>query len=211
MRTHHRKFVAVALILGITAAVALAANVHFINADAERDDNDLVVSYGTSASAFTRIRDYVFSGYSPTPDPSKSGIVSSAGQSAGNTILALLDNALVGASDWPLGSGHTIIANSVVGKYTYFGDMDFDGQVAPGDYGVLDANLNTTPPEGIAWISGDADLDGSVSAGDYGVLDANLGSGSGSPLAPGGASALPEPGGMLFAAALAGLILRRVR
>ena len=45
MRTHHRKFVAVALILGITAAVALAANVHFINADAERDDNDLVVSF----------------------------------------------------------------------------------------------------------------------------------------------------------------------
>jgi len=45
MRTHHRKVVAVALLLGITAAVALAANVHFINADAERDDNDLVVSF----------------------------------------------------------------------------------------------------------------------------------------------------------------------
>jgi hypothetical protein len=148
------------------------------------NDNDLVVSYGTNPNPFTTIRDYVFNGYSPAPDPGKTGIVSSTGQSAGNTILALIDNALVGAGDWPLGSGNTIDLNSIVGKYTYFGDMDFDGQVTPGDYGILDANLGTTPPPGIAWLSGDADLDGSVTPGDYGILDANLGSGIGAPLLP---------------------------
>ena len=44
MRTHYRKFVALALVLGI-AAVALAANVHFNSADAGRDGNDLEVDF----------------------------------------------------------------------------------------------------------------------------------------------------------------------
>jgi hypothetical protein len=156
-------------------------------------DNDLVVSYGTGANPMTTIRDYVFNGYSPTPDPSKQGIVSSAGQAAGNTILALIDNAFAGATDWPLGSGQTIGANSVIGKYTYFGDANFDGQVTADDYGVLDANLGTTPALGIAWLSGDANLDGTVTADDYSVLDANLGSGLGSPLMPASVVAVPEP------------------
>src|SRR5262249_61357599 len=112
----------------------------------------------------------------------------------GNTILAVIDNALVGVTDWPQGSGHTIDANSVIGKYTYFGDMDLDGQVTSGDYGVLDANLGSTPAPGVAWVSGDADLDGTVTGGDYGILDANLGSGVGMPLAPAGGSAVARPG-----------------
>jgi len=79
--------------------------------------------------------------------------------------------------------------------------------VTPGDYGILDANLATTPPVGIAWLSGDADLDGSVTPGDYGILDANLGSGSGSPLAP-SSVAVPEPAAV---AALAGACLQMRR
>src|SRR5262249_38311867 len=150
------------------------------DAKLDLNDNDLVVSYGTDANPFAQLQGYVFSGYSSVPDPSKTGIVSSTGQAAGNTILALFDNALVGSPDWPIGSGQTILAESIVGKYTYFGDMDLDGQVTGGDYGVLDANLGSTPDPRIAWISGDADLDGAVTSGDYGILDANLGAGSGS-------------------------------
>src|SRR5207247_7968229 len=97
---------------------------------------------------------------------------------------AVFDNALVGVSEWPPASGHTIDANSVIGKYTFFGDVDLDGQVTAGDYGVLDANYGTTPAPGIAILSGDADFDGTVTAGDYGILDANFGAGVGSPLAP---------------------------
>src|SRR5205085_11493625 len=88
------------------------------------------------------------------------------------------------ATDWPLGSGNAISGSAIMGKYTYFGDMDFDGQVTAGDYGILDANLGTTPPVGVAWLRGDADLDGAVAQGDYGILDANLGAGSGAPLMP---------------------------
>src|SRR5213075_2135418 len=138
-------------------------------------------------------------------DPTATGIISSTGQSAGNTILATFDNALVGVSDWPLGSGNTIITNSVIGKYTYFGDVDLDGQVTPGDYGVLDANFGTTPPPGIAILSGDADFDGTVTPGDYGILDANFGSGARSPLAP---AAVPEPASFF---ALAGAAIRARR
>src|SRR5205823_2369235 len=71
-------------------------------------DNDLVVSYGTRPSPFTQIQDYVFSGFAQTPTPGMTGIISTTGQSAGNTILALVDNALFGAPEWPPGSGHTI-------------------------------------------------------------------------------------------------------
>ena len=69
--------------------------------------------------------------------------------------------------------------------------MDFDGQVTPGDYGILDANLGMPVDLRVAWIHGDADLDGAVTPGDYGILDANLGSGVGSPLGP---SSVPEAG-----------------
>src|SRR5213076_909384 len=110
----------------------------------------------------------------------------------------VFDNALVGASDWPSGSGHTVDSNSVIGNYTYFGDVDLDGQVTSGDYGVLDANFGTTPDPRIAILSGDADFDGSVTAGDYGILDANFGAGTGSPLSPAAAtSAVPEPAGIV--------------
>jgi hypothetical protein len=188
---------------GLTVAATAALDLN---------DNDLVVTYGSNPSPFSTIQGYVFSGYSSTPDPSKTGIVSATGQVAGNTILAVFDNALVGASDWPSGSGHTVDANSVIGKYTYFGDVDLDGQVTPGDYGILDANFGTTPPPGIAIISGDADFDGSVTPGDYGILDANFGSGVGSPLSP-AAQAVPEPtgGAGLFVASAAWLLRRRMR
>ena len=59
-----------------------------------------------------------------------------------------------------------------------------DGQVSGDDYTVIDANLNTTPAAGLAWLSGDANLDGAVTGDDYTVIDANLGLGVGNPLAP---------------------------
>src|SRR5205814_822048 len=120
--------------------------------------------------------------------------------------LAMFDNALVGATTW---AGSTIDSTTIVGKYTYFGDVDLDGQVTPGDYGVLDANLGTTPLPGIAILSGDADFDGTVTPGDYGILDANLGSGMASPLAPANV-AIPEPSACA-AIAICALAKRRRR
>jgi len=40
---------------------------------------------------------------------------------------------------------------------------------------VIDANLNTTPLAGLAWLAGDANMDGVITGDDYTVIDANLG------------------------------------
>jgi hypothetical protein len=149
------------------------------------NDNDLVVEYGFNSTPFQTLWDYMADGYSGSVDTSKKGIISSTGQATGTTVLALFDNGLLspgGATEWPLGTSRTIDNNSVIGKYTYFGDANFDGQVTPDDYGVVDANLNTTPPLGLAWLTGDVNFDGIVSGDDYGVIDANLGEGTSDPL-----------------------------
>jgi hypothetical protein len=99
----------------------------------------------------------------------------------------------MGVADWPPGSGNTISPTAVVGKYTYFGDMNIDGPVTGDDYTVVDANLGSDPVAGSEWLSGDANLDGIITGDDYTVIDANVGLGVGNPLSAARLSALPEP------------------
>src|SRR5439155_24795605 len=47
------------------------------------------------------------------------------------------------ASGSTLANASSIDGNSIVGKYTYFGDMDLDGQLTPGDYDAIDGVLAT--------------------------------------------------------------------
>jgi hypothetical protein len=156
-------------------------------------DNDLVVNNGHFADIFNLVRagfdDYV-------------GITSS--DSDGSQILALFDNALVGAGNW---QGVSIASTAIVGKYTYFGDVNLDGQVTGDDYTVIDANLNTDPPVGLEWLSGDANLDGIVTGDDYTTIDANLGLGVGNPLSS--SALVPEPGAILLIPAL--MLARRAK
>jgi len=168
------------------------------------NDNDLVVNNGN----FTTIYGQVLAAFGA---PSSPGITSST--SDGSQILALFDNALIGAGDW---NGEPIGANAVVGKYTYFGDVDFDGQVTGDDYTIIDSNLNTTPATGLAWLSGDANLDGIVTGDDYTTIDSNLGLGVGNPLSassltPSSLTAVPEPATLLWSIAGAGLLALRRR
>ncbi len=171
------------------------------------NDNDLVVNNGD----FSTIQNLVFAGYRDHIDTAATGIVSSTSQATGgNTILILFDNSMAGATDWPAGSGQTIGSNAVVGKYTYFGDTNLDGQVTGDDYGAIDANLGTTGINpGIAALMGDTNFDGNITGDDYAAVDGNLGLGVGSPL---DAAAVPEPrlGTLAFGLAWA-LISRRRR
>jgi len=177
------------------------------------NDNDLVVN---GSSNFTTVRGWVFSGFSTFPDSTKTGIVSSTSQSnGGKTILAMFDNSLVGVGDWPPGSGQTVSSNSVIGKYTYFGDLNLDGQVTGDDYPTIDSNLNTTPVAGLAWLRGDANLDGIVTGDDYAVIDSNLGNGTSNPLTAQAMSAavgaVPEPASLGILGIAAGLWTARRR
>jgi hypothetical protein len=118
-------------------------------------------------------------------------------------------------------NGGTISSTAIVGKYTYFGDVNIDGQVTGDDYTVVDSNLNTTPPVGLEWLRGDANTDGVVTGDDYTVIDANLGQGVGNPLSasslgggltPSSLSVVPEPASLgLIAMAGATLLGRRRR
>ena len=144
-------------------------------------DNDLVVNSGS----FSTIRNLVVAGFGNT----SGGITSSTAN--GTQILALFDNALVGTSSW---NGGSVPANAIVGKYTYFGDMNIDGQVTGDDYTVIDANLGSDPAPGLEWLSGDANVDGIVTGDDYTVIDANLGLGVRNPLVPSDLNVVPEPG-----------------
>jgi hypothetical protein len=168
------------------------------------NDNDLTVSNGN----FAELQAWVIAGFG---NPLASGIVSTS--SEGSQILALFDNALVGATEW---NGLPIDSNAVVGKYTYFGDVNLDGQVTGDDYTVIDSNLNTAPPAGLEWVSGDANLDGSVTGDDYTTIDSNLGLGTGNPLtatalegiSAGSLSAVPEPTAASLIASSAVLLYR---
>jgi hypothetical protein len=162
-------------------------------------DNDLIVNSGN----FTELRALVFAGFGN----SSGGIISST--SDGSQILALFDNALISTTEW---LGVPISPNAVVGKYTYFGDVNLDGQVTGDDYTIVDSNLNTSPPVGLEWLSGDANLDGIVTGDDYTTIDSNLGLGTGNPLSANSLGAVPEPGVTLIAAVSGlGIGMRRRR
>jgi fibronectin-binding autotransporter adhesin len=174
------------------------------------NDNDLVVTTGN----FATLQGLVFAGYRSGPDTTATGIVSTTSQTVhgGTTILALFDNSLAGFGDWPAGSGQTIAGNAIVGKYTYIGDTNMDGQVTAQDYTATDSNLGTSVDLAISWFYGDTNFDGNIDPTDYAGIDGALGLGQGSPLAAQGLSAVPEPGSLtVIAAGLAGLLRRRRR
>ncbi len=160
----------------------------------DADNHDLVLN-DPSVATFSIAQAWVLGGYSAAVDSDKTGIVSSAGQaSSGVAILALFDNALAGFSDWPEGSGDTVSATAVIGKYTYIGDVTMDGQVGALDYAAVDANIGTSQDPGISWWYGDTNFDGNIDATDMTGLDAALGlgtAGSGTPQLAGGASDAP--------------------
>ena len=95
---------------------------------------------------------------------------------AGDVMLAIAEQ-----SEWAQTTfhGESIDGTTIVGKYTYFGDANLDGQVTTDDYVAIDLGLGT----GDSWVQGDVDVNGFVSTDDYVVVDLNLGKGTSTPLA----------------------------
>jgi hypothetical protein len=122
----------------------------------------------------------------------------------GGSTVALTDS-------W---DGVTVDIDTVIGKYTFFGDANLDGQVNADDYTTADSNRAVTA--GALWTQGDVNLDGAVTPDDYTTMDSNRGQGTVDPLAPTtpttGLTPIPEP--TTFALTLttvAGLLSRRSR
>jgi hypothetical protein len=198
------------------SAVALKSLSLAATGKLDLNDQDLIVDY-SGASPLTTLQQYVFDGLRFAGDSAAtSGITSTTGMSstapAGN-ILVLFENSFVdGGSTVALvdtWDGVTVDMDTIIGKYTYFGDANLDGQVNADDYTTADSNRSVTA--GALWTQGDVNMDGAVTPDDYTTLDSNRGQGTVDPLYPIGLTAIPEPNNLVFAGVSATAICRRSR
>jgi hypothetical protein len=134
-------------------------------------DNDLIVDY-TGPSPRATHEDQIRSARNfGTWDGN--GITSSVAQANPQqaTTLGLLEGfeyQSVHGAGTPF-SGQPIDATTVLVKYTWYGDTDFNGFIDGDDYARIDSGFNF----GLGgWINGDSDLSGFIDGDDYALIDA---------------------------------------
>ncbi len=137
-----------------------------------------------------------------------------SGYAAGAWSGAGIDTSSAIAGRTALGWKEDAVSQSILVKYTYYGDANLDGQVDISDLGALATAWQTSA----VWSQGDFDYSGFVDISDLGKLATNWQLGVGSPLGPSFDEALasvglagvsvPEPA-MFLIAACAGLLQRR--
>ena len=66
-------------------------------------------------------------------------------------------------------NGHTLDATSVIVKYSYVGDANFDGVIDGADYGAIDNWVQF--PGTWGYSNGDFNYDGVIDGADYGLID----------------------------------------
>jgi CubicO group peptidase (beta-lactamase class C family) len=154
-------------------------------------DNDAIVqsSAANKTADFDRMYEQIKSGYA-AGGWTGTGITSS--EAAANpdidTGLVMVDNAIFSYTGF---SGQTVNENSILLKYTYYGDIDVNGQVDADDLTIFANNFGKLT--GAAQVDGDIDFDNDVDADDLTVFANNFGKGVGAPLASGAVEAVPEP------------------
>jgi hypothetical protein len=152
-------------------------------------DNDLVLN-PTAAdrlSVFGTLYERLKSGYA-TGAWSGNGLASSAAQGNIDSTLALVDNAVLGMTQF---SGELVDANSLLLNYTYSGDIDLNGTVDADDLTVFANNFGRTT--GATQIDGDVDFNGTVDADDFTVFANNFGKRVGAALAAVPPAAAKDP------------------
>jgi hypothetical protein len=160
-------------------------------------NNDAVIqsSAANKTADFNRLYDQIKSGYA-AGGWNGAGINSStaAADPGFETGLVLIDNGVFG---YPEFSGQTVNADSILLKYTYYGDIDANGEVNADDLTIFANNFGK--PLGAGQIDGDIDFDNDVDADDLTVFANNFGKGAGNPLSAGAVAAVPEPASLVLA------------
>lgn len=101
-----------------------------------------------------------------------SGIISTdaASDPGKTTAIAYAAAATLGITAWGDATGLT--GTELVTKYTYYGDLNLDGQINADDYAQMDRSINHGGLAGSAiWTDGDVNYDRVVDAADYLLID----------------------------------------
>ena len=133
-------------------------------------DNDLIVDYA-GASQLAAVTALINQGRNGGLWDGNGITSSTAGANPlHNTTLGRMEgsefDAIYGAA--ALFSGRTVDATSVLVKYTYYGDADFNGVVNFDDYSRTDAGFNFGRT---GWVNGDFDGNSIVNFDDYSLID----------------------------------------
>jgi hypothetical protein len=189
-------------------ALTIAGATDAWTAKFDLNNNDAVVrsTAATKAADLARLTNQLKQGYASSAW-NGNGITSSTAAANANldTGLALVDNAVFGFTDF---SGQTVNNDSILLKYTYYGDIDVNGQVDADDLTIFANNFGRTT--GAGQVDGDIDFDNDVDADDLTVFANNFGKGIGSPLAAGSVQAVPEPASLVLAGLAAIVALAKV-
>jgi hypothetical protein len=135
------------------------------------NDNDLIIDY-TGASPQATIRSLINAGRHNGAWDGTVGITSSTARSNPNhhTTLGMLEAVEFRGIYGTLANfdNQTIDNSSLLIKYTYYGDTDFNGKVNFDDYVRTDNGFNNHRS---GWLNGDFDLNGQVNFDDYVLID----------------------------------------
>jgi hypothetical protein len=136
-------------------------------------DNDLVLDYDAGdPNPLAAIEARIAAGYNFSAWDGNGIVTSMPDATGGLATLAITDPAALfgmGPTETMEFSGETVDGSSVLIKYTWAGDLNLDGVVDAGDYGVIDNYFQFPGSSGYA--NGDFNFDGVIDAGDYGIID----------------------------------------
>jgi hypothetical protein len=122
-----------------------------------------------------------------------------------DTGLSVIDNGGLGLSTF---AGQPVTANAILLKYTYYGDVDLNGQVHADDLTVFANNFGRAT--GAFQTNGDIDFEGDVDPDDLTVFANNFGKGVGSALSDNAPVTIAEPTSAVLAAIAATGILAAI-
>jgi hypothetical protein len=161
---------------GTNSGVSRLATTPTIAGRFDLNDNDLVVDY-TGTTVLPTIQALTASGRN---DGAWNGVginsSEAASHPAGATALGVAEASDVLGATGGVFSGQSVDGTTVLVKYTWYGDADFNGIVDFDDYVRTDGGFNF----GLTgWINGDFDLNGSIDFDDYVLIDLGFNAQSG--------------------------------
>ncbi len=168
-------------------------------------DNNLICDYTDGTSPFDAIAGWIASGFWDGTNGywDGPGITSSAAAAQSQRLAALgvIDNndPQLGIGDLTDLEGEPVPEDSVLVKYTWWGDANLDGIINSNDYDKIDTawllweNEGREPEGGFRWAVGDFNYDGTINSNDYDKIDNAWILSGGAPLGGGRPAPTPEP------------------